>query len=175
LITFIYQDQQTKKISKVEQKNSIQDDNYLMDCDSDSILFINNYSEYIENYEIKEWKDPFKELIPVVALDEKGVVLMQAFVNHEALNLSIDKGLAHYYSRSRDKLWKKGEESGHTQNIISIFHNKVYNFYIYNVRQNMVACHTGFYSCFYRRVLNGKIEEIYPSPFTKINGDKIND
>ncbi len=175
MITFIYQDKLTKKISKVEQKISIQEDNYLLDCDKDSILFINNYSEHKENYEIKESKDSFKELIPVVTLDENGEVLMQAFLNHESLNLSLNTGIAHYYSRSRDRLWKKGEESGHTQTIISIFHNNIYNFYVYNVKQNMVACHTGFYSCFYRKVLNGKIEEIYPSPFTKINGDKIYD
>lgn len=175
MITYIYQDKLTRKISKVEQKLSIQIDNYLLDCDKDSILLINNYSEYEENYQIKECNDSFKELIPVVTLDENCEVLMQAFVNHEALNLSINTGIAHYYSRSRKKLWMKGEESGHTQTINSIFHNKIYNFYIYNVKQNIVACHTGFYSCFYRKVLNGKIEEIYPGPYKKINGEKIND
>ncbi len=173
MITLIYQDQLSKKISKVEQKNSVQEENYFLDCDSDSILIINNYLEYKENYKISEWKDFFKELIPVVTVNENGEVLMQAFINFDALNLSLNTGIAHYYSRSREKLWKKGEESGHTQTIISIFHNKIYNFFVYNVNQNVVACHTGFYSCFYRKVSNGIIKEIYPGPFKKLNGDKI--
>ncbi len=177
MVTHIYQDFKTKKISKVEIKESVQvdDANYLIDCDNDSILILGNFLTSGEELEIKLWSDSFINLIPVVTLDERGELLMQAFLNFDAITLSINTKIAHYFSRSRNKIWKKGEESGHTQQIESIFYNKTYNFFIYIVKQNKVACHTGFYSCFYRKVTNDKIEDIYPGTFQKINGELISE
>jgi phosphoribosyl-AMP cyclohydrolase len=98
-----------------------------------------------------------KELYPVVTQDPEGIILMQAYLNKESLNLSFNIGYAHYFSRSRNRLWKKGEESGHLQKVISIFYNNDFKFYVYNVEQISNACHTGSYSCFFRKVLDGKI------------------
>ncbi len=175
MVVHIYQDINTKKISKVEVKDSIQVDNedYLIDCDDDSILLLGNFANASEEQVVYFWSDSFTNLIPVVTLDERGDVLMQAFLNFDAITLSINTKIAHYFSRSRNKIWRKGEESGHTQLIESILYNKKYNFFTYYVKQNKVACHTGFYSCFYRKVTNDKILECYPGTFRKINGELI--
>jgi len=61
------------------------------------------------------------DLIPVIVQDAKSLeVLMMAYANNEAIRLTRDTGYAHYYSRSRKKLWKKGEDSGHFQNVVRI-------------------------------------------------------
>ena len=96
-------------------------------------------------------------LIPVIVQDsENGEVLMMAYANDEAVRLTIETGYAHYYSRSRKKLWKKGEESGHFQNVIKILTDCDEDCLIYLVKQQGAACHTGYLSCFYR-TLDGTI------------------
>lgn len=90
-------------------------------------------------------------LIPVVAQDSKtNEILMLAYVNEEALNLTISTGFAHYYSRSRKQLWKKGETSGHIQKIVEIRVDCDQDSLVYKVAQTGGACHTGYFSCFYR-------------------------
>ncbi|MCF6334886.1 MAG: phosphoribosyl-AMP cyclohydrolase [Spirochaetales bacterium] len=90
-------------------------------------------------------------LIPVIAQDwETNEILMLAFADKEALNKTLSSGFAHYYSRSRKKLWKKGGSSGHTQEIVEIRVDCDRDTLIYRVRQKGGACHTGYYSCFYR-------------------------
>jgi phosphoribosyl-AMP cyclohydrolase len=92
-------------------------------------------------------------LVPVIAQDsETNEILMVAFVNEKALNLSLSTGYAHYYSRSRKKIWKKGSSSGHTQKITEIRVDCDQDSLIYKVNQKGGACHTGYYSCFYRIV-----------------------
>ncbi len=92
-------------------------------------------------------------LVPVVVQDkESKKVLMQAFANKEALKLSFETGYAHYFSRSRNKLWKKGESSGNLQKIDSIFIDCDGDSILYIVTQIGPACHTGEYSCFYRKL-----------------------
>jgi phosphoribosyl-AMP cyclohydrolase len=92
-------------------------------------------------------------LIPVVVQDHMSKdVLMQAFVNKEALNTTIDTGYAHYFSRSRNRLWMKGETSGNVQRIIEISIDCDGDALLYLVEQKGVACHTGNRSCFYRKV-----------------------
>ena len=83
---------------------------------------------------------------------ENGEVLMQAFMNEEALRLSLETGVAHYYSRSRKKLWKKGESSGHVQQVKEVRLDCDLDAVILKVHQIGGACHTGFRSCFYRVV-----------------------
>ncbi len=92
-------------------------------------------------------------LIPVIAQDVKTKeVLMLAYANEEALRKTFETGYAHYYSRSRKKLWKKGEESGNVQRIVEIRVDCDEDAILYIVEQKGVACHTGNYSCFFRKL-----------------------
>jgi phosphoribosyl-AMP cyclohydrolase len=75
---------------------------------------------------------------------------MMAYANDEAIRLTQETGLAHYFSRSRKKLWKKGEESGHFQKVVKILTDCDNDCLLYQVEQKGAACHTGYASCFYR-------------------------
>jgi phosphoribosyl-AMP cyclohydrolase len=98
-----------------------------------------------------------QDLLPAVAQDAKsGDVLMLAYVSREALERTQETGLAHYYSRSREELWQKGESSGHVQHVEDIRADCDGDSLLYLVRQEGGACHTGFESCFYRS-LDGEI------------------
>jgi phosphoribosyl-AMP cyclohydrolase len=103
-------------------------------------------------------------LIPVVVQDfASHEVLMVAYANEEAIRLTKATGYAHYYSRSRKKLWKKGEESGHLQRVVRILVDCDGDTLLYQVEQvGGAACHTGHRSCFFR-TLEG--EEIAPRVF----------
>ncbi len=92
-------------------------------------------------------------LIPVVVQDARtGEVLMVAYVNDEAIRLTRQTKFAHFYSRSRKKLWKKGEESGHVQKIREILVDCDEDCLLYLVEQEGAACHTGYRTCFYRTI-----------------------
>jgi phosphoribosyl-AMP cyclohydrolase len=96
-------------------------------------------------------------LIPVVVQDvESRQVLMVAYANEEAVRITKETGFAHFYSRSRKKLWKKGEESGHVQEIREILVDCDEDCLLYLVDQKGAACHTGYRTCFYR-TLEGEI------------------
>mgnify|MGYP001588634690 CR=1 FL=1 len=96
-------------------------------------------------------------LIPVIVQDSKNrEVLMMAYANDEAVRLTQETGYAHYYSRSRKKLWKKGEESGHFQKVVTILTDCDEDCLLYCVEQKGAACHTGYGSCFYR-TLDGDV------------------
>lgn len=98
-------------------------------------------------------------LFVAIAQDfESGEVLMQAFMNEESLRLTLETGYATYYSRSRKKLWKKGEESGHLQKVVSAYFDCDSDALLLKVHQTGVACHTGAYSCFFRQILGDKDE-----------------
>jgi phosphoribosyl-AMP cyclohydrolase len=89
-------------------------------------------------------------LLPVIVQDiNNKSVLMQAYANQEAFDLTIKTGYAHYYSRSRNKIWKKGESSGNTQKIFKIYSDCDGDCLLYVVTQRGVACHTGAESCFF--------------------------
>jgi phosphoribosyl-AMP cyclohydrolase len=89
-------------------------------------------------------------LIPVIAQDfESKDVLMLAWMNEEALRLSIETGRGTYYSRSRSKLWVKGEESGNTQQVVDIRRDCDADALVMTVHQHGPACHTGNQTCFY--------------------------
>ncbi|MFB6233941.1 MAG: phosphoribosyl-AMP cyclohydrolase [Halopenitus sp.] len=99
-------------------------------------------------------------LVPAVAQDaETGEVLMLAYVSPEALEQSRETGLAHYYSRSDDALWKKGGTSGHTQEIEEIRVDCDADSLLYLVDQEGGACHTGFRSCFHRTIEGEEVGE----------------
>ena len=92
-------------------------------------------------------------LIPVIAQDyETKSVLMFAYTNAEALELTKKTGIAHYYSRQRNKIWKKGELSGHYQTVCEIRVDCDCDCILYIVKQTGCACHMGYFSCFYRNI-----------------------
>jgi len=89
--------------------------------------------------------------IPAVAQDaDSGEVLMLAYVTPEAVERTRETGLAHYYSRSRDELWQKGETSGNVQRVSEVRVDCDGDALLYRVEQDGGACHTGHRSCFYR-------------------------
>ena len=110
---------------------------------------------------MSSWLDQIKwnedGLIPAVAQDAtSGRILMQAWVNRDSLAIAAKEGIAVYWSRSRQALWRKGESSGHSQELIDILLDCDADSLIYRVKQQGgIACHTGRESCFYRR-LNGQ-------------------
>ncbi|MCW7076992.1 MAG: phosphoribosyl-AMP cyclohydrolase [Candidatus Syntropharchaeales archaeon] len=90
-------------------------------------------------------------LITAVAQDHlTGEVLMVAYMNAEALRMTLKTGIVHYWSRSRSKLWKKGESSGHVQTVKEILVDCDGDALLLKVEQKGGACHTGYKSCFYR-------------------------
>jgi len=100
-------------------------------------------------------------LIPAIAQDwQTGEVLMMAYINEESWNETLKSGKATYWSRSRSKLWKKGEESGNTQEIKDIFVDCDEDTVIFKVEQiGGAACHEGYRSCFFRKL--GKDGELH--------------
>lgn len=108
--------------------------------------------------ETGEFAPKFDEagLIPAIAVDAaNGGVLMFAWMNAEALALTLDTGQAHFYSRSRSRLWRKGETSGETLEVAEILTDCDQDVVLLEVRPagRGAACHTGRRSCFYRRVV----------------------
>ena len=92
-------------------------------------------------------------LVPAVVQDaENGQVLMLAYMSKESLKITIEKGLACYYSRSRNELWLKGETSGHYQHVSEIVVDCDQDTLLLKVIQEGAACHTGKRSCFYRTI-----------------------
>ncbi len=92
-------------------------------------------------------------LVPAVAQDaQTGEVLMQAYMNAETVRLTLDTGYAHYFSRSRQEIWKKGETSGHLQRVVSVSLDCDYDCVLLKVRQTGNACHTGNRTCFFHEV-----------------------
>ena len=95
-------------------------------------------------------------LVPVVVQDFRTKdVLMVAYMNQAAFELTLKTGKAHYYSRSRKKLWLKGETSGHTQDVKAIHLDCDNDTVLILVDQKVAACHTGYWSCFYRAWAEG--------------------
>ncbi len=99
-------------------------------------------------------------LIPAIAQDARdGQVLMHAYMNQEALARTLETGLAHYYSRSRRRLWRKGEQSGHIQRVRAIWYDCDADTLLLQVEQIVAACHTGNRTCFYRKLSDSQSDE----------------
>jgi phosphoribosyl-AMP cyclohydrolase len=103
-------------------------------------------------------------LVPAIAQDHRsGRILMVAWMNREALRLTVDHGQAHYWSRSRGKLWNKGETSGHVQQVLEVRLDCDRDAILLRVEQTGgIACHTGRESCFYQRLENGTWQAVDP-------------
>ncbi|MEM3464882.1 MAG: phosphoribosyl-AMP cyclohydrolase [Thermoproteota archaeon] len=95
-----------------------------------------------------------KGLIPVVARNVDGEVLMVAFMNRNALSKTLSTGFMHYYSRRRRKIWMKGEASGFVQRVLEVRVNCENNSLLFTVKQEGPgACHMGYKTCFYRKII----------------------
>ncbi|MEA2113821.1 MAG: phosphoribosyl-AMP cyclohydrolase [Thermodesulfobacteriota bacterium] len=99
-------------------------------------------------------------LLPAIVQDaETGDVLMLAYINKESWGKTLETGKAHFWSRSRNKLWLKGESSGNVQLVKDIFVDCDQDTVVFKVEQlGGAACHKGYSSCFYRRVADGELE-----------------
>lgn len=98
--------------------------------------------------------DKGEGLIPAIAQDaDDGTVLMLAYINRESWEKTLETGIVHYFSRSRNKLWKKGESSGNVQQVREILVDCDQDTVLFRVHQvGDAACHEGYRSCFFRRV-----------------------
>lgn len=102
-----------------------------------------------------------KGLITAISQDaETNQILMVAYMNDEALKLTLQTGNAVFYSRSRQKLWKKGEQSGHVQKVKQILVDCDQDCLILKVNVDEGQCHVGYQSCFYREVKTGATPEL---------------
>ncbi|WP_338354578.1 phosphoribosyl-AMP cyclohydrolase [uncultured Marinobacter sp.] len=121
-----------------------------------------------DNVETPDWLDAIRwtedGLVPAIAQDaDTGDILMMAWMNHESLRLTAEEGHAVYWSRSRGKLWRKGETSGHQQVIRDIRLDCDEDVILLKVEQKGgIACHTGRRSCFYRTLKDGQWVSVDP-------------
>lgn len=122
---------------------------------------------------MSDWLDQVKwdenGLIPAIAQDhQSGRILMMAWMNREALQLTVQEQRAIYYSRSRQQLWRKGESSGHVQQLHEVRLDCDADVIVLQVEQKGgIACHTGRESCFYRVYDNGQwriVDEVIKDP-----------
>jgi phosphoribosyl-ATP pyrophosphohydrolase/phosphoribosyl-AMP cyclohydrolase len=98
-------------------------------------------------------------LIPAIIQDaETGTVLMLAYMNPESLTLTLETGQTHFWSRSRNKIWHKGETSANVQDVISVKYDCDSDALLVSVNQHGGACHTGEYSCFFNQ-----LQELHPA------------
>jgi len=96
--------------------------------------------------------------IPAIAQEsDTNEILMLAYMDEEAYNLTLSTGYAHYFSRSKQRIWKKGESSGHTQKIVDMLLDCDGDTLILKIEQKGVACHTGRKSCFFTSVVRDEI------------------
>ncbi len=111
--------------------------------------------------------DKTNGLIPAIAQDaDTGEVLMLAYMNEESFNETLRSGKATYYSRSRQTLWKKGETSGHTQDVKEVRVDcDLDTILLKVVQQGGAACHKGYKSCFYSVVENGELKITHSKVF----------
>ncbi|TGL15316.1 phosphoribosyl-AMP cyclohydrolase [Leptospira meyeri] len=146
-----------------------------IDCDEDALLEIDsslqNFSKRLlwESGSLKlteeEWvsfQNTIPAISPFLAQDKSGKDLMLAWGKKDSLLSAITTGLGTYYSRSRKGKWVKGEESGHLQNLSAIYVHSNPFFVQYVTNQIGAACHTGYYSCFFRELgPNDSISFVY--------------
>ena len=105
-------------------------------------------------------------LVPAIVQEESGQVLMLAYMNEESLKKTVETGYTHFFSRSRQTLWKKGETSGNVQQVKELYYDCDGDALLVKVHQTGVACHTGTYSCFSGRRLdaNDKLPAVVEQP-----------
>lgn len=111
-------------------------------------------------------------LIPAIVQDvESGEVLMMAWMNADAVEKTIDTGFTHFFSRSRRKMWLKGESSGHVQEVVQVLFDCDADCLLVKARQKVAACHTGHRSCFYRDLEGNEVSKVVFDA-AEVYGDK---
>lgn len=124
--------------------------------------------------DVKQIKFDGKGLVPVIVQDaSSGQVLMLAYANSDAIQKTIESGKSHFWSRSREKLWMKGEESGNVQEIVEIYYDCDIDTILYLVNQTGVACHTGERTCFYRSSSGDKETPVFGSSNSSKTLDEV--
>jgi len=107
----------------------------------------------MERFDLSQLQFDERGLIPAIVQDAtNGQVLTLAYMNRESLRLTLETGLTHFYSRSRQRIWQKGEESGHVQRVQEIYFDCDEDALLVKAEQVVAACHTGRRSCFFRRL-----------------------
>ena len=107
-------------------------------------------------------------LVPVIIQDWKNnQVLMLAYMNAEALRMTVNSGKTHFWSRSRKQFWLKGENSGHTQEVKEIFFDCDSDTILMKVEQKVAACHEGYRSCFFRKLENDTLAVVEEKIFNE--------
>lgn len=115
-----------------------------------------NYDKILDQLKFDD-----KGLIPVILQDhENGEILMFAFMNRESLKMTLENRLATYWSRSRKKLWVKGESSGHTQEVKEVYFDCDNDALLIKIKQNVAACHTGYRSCFFNKIEGDQVKTV---------------
>ncbi|MDY6864027.1 MAG: phosphoribosyl-AMP cyclohydrolase [Thermodesulfobacteriota bacterium] len=100
-------------------------------------------------------------LVPAIIQDVlNGQVLMIAYMNRKSLYKTLHTGKTHFFSRKRKNIWLKGETSGHFQIVREVFIDCDSDALLIKVEQKVAACHTGFYSCFYRKIEEDRLKEV---------------
>lgn len=112
-------------------------------------------------------------IIPVVTLDENGKVLMLAFMNKEALRKTLETGKMYYWSRSRKKIWMKGEESGHYQYVLGVYTDCDRDSLLFIVHQEGKVCHKDRETCFHEQIKEYKIKHLIIEELEKIIEERI--
>ncbi len=129
---------------------------------------LDGYNEMTEELLINSALDQIKwdqaGLVPAIAQEQaSGKILMMAWMNRQALQATLEEGRAVYFSRSRQKLWRKGEESGHVQQVREIRIDCDADVVLMQVEQiGGIACHTGRHNCFYQRYQDGRWVAVEP-------------
>ena len=119
-------------------------------------------------FDVTQLKYDKDGLIPAIVQDyEDGAVLMMAFMNKLSLQKTLETGLCHYWSRSRQKLWLKGETSGHTQAVKEAYYDCDLDCLLFKVEQKTAACHTGNRSCFYTKIEADGIRNVGEKKFNE--------
>lgn len=112
--------------------------------------------------DLKKLKYDSQGLVPAIIQDvENNEILMVAYMNEDSIKKTMETGKTHFWSRSRQQYWMKGESSGHTQEVKEIYFDCDADALLIKVTQNVAACHTGYRTCFYRRIdpVTGNVEE----------------
>ncbi len=137
-----------------------------VDCDEDAFLIdddqwtkIDNLTLVWQNRKVMPNDDTLKQMIssapglfPILAIDLQNLPLMVAWGKPKSIQEAINSGYGTYFSRSRNQKWVKGEESGHLQSLRSIYISLDPFYVVYEAEQKGAACHTGYYSCFFRQI-----------------------
>ncbi len=179
---FLYHEQVGLRFSRNFPILQLTDEHHIkqvyLDCDADAVrIVLEILPQASQNPRRFDWRSHFHEDNPVTFLDGGQLipvtvtdwpeVLMLAYMNRAAFQATLDTGFAHYYSRSRRRLWRKGEQSGHVQKVRRVHFDPLGPAILLDVEQEKGtgACHQGYRSCFHRQYLGGTMMVVHDRLF----------